>query len=339
MNKRERVARAIRHEGTDRLPHYIELGSQEMEKMQRYTEIADYRASLDNDIEMIGFDGGLRPAPGRPGFYEDDFGVCWNRTGADKDIGVIDSCILKSPKDLAGYSFPGVREDEVRRRMEAFVGNGKDSFKVVGISFAMYERGWTLCGMENMLMAMIEEPEFTEELFDRILEYDLELLRIILEYDIDGICLGDDWGQQRGLIMGPSLWRTFIKPPMKKLYSFIKERGKAVIQHSCGDIEEIFEDLIEIGLDVYQTLQPEIYCLEQVKKDYGTRLSFWGGISTQKLLPFAEPEEVRETILKTARIMGEGGGYILAPTHAVPGDVPEENIEMMAEVFRRQERL
>lgn len=336
MTKKERVIRAIRHEKTDRLPYYIELGSQESEKMRRYTGISDYNAFLDNDIEMIGFDGFLEPVADRPGFYRDDFGVCWNRTGADKDIGVIDSCMITCPEDFDKYVFPKVREEEVRRKMQAFVENGRDTFKVVGISFTMYERGWTLCGVEDMLIFLIEEPELVVRLFEKITEYDMELLKIILEYDIDGICLGDDWGQQKGLIMGPELWRQFVKPCIKKLYDFIKERGKFVIQHSCGDVEEIFEDLIEIGLDVYQTLQPEIYSLEEVKKKYGDRLAFWGGISTQKLLPFSAPAEVRQTIIRTAGVMGKGGGYILAPTHAVPGDVPEANIEIMAEVFKRQ---
>lgn len=339
MTKRERVIRAICHEETDRLPHYIELGDREIEKMRRYTGNPNYGAYLDNDLEMIGFDGFMKPVAGRPGFYCDDFGACWDRTGPDKDIGVMESCVINCPEDFDKYVFPKVPEEEVRKKMKAFVENGRDTFKVVGISFAMYERGWALCGVENMLMALIEEPEFCERLFEKVTEYDLELLKIITEYDIDAICMGDDWGQQRGMIMGPELWRKFIKPGMKKLYEFIKKQGKFVIQHSCGDVEEIFEDLIEIGLDVYQTVQPEVYSLEEIKKKYGDRLSFWGGISTQKLLPFATPEVVKETIIKTAKVMGNGGGYILAPTHVVTRDVPEENIEIMAEIFKRQKEF
>lgn len=338
MTGRERVIRAIGHQETDRLPYYIELTSSEKEKMVKYTGKADYTACFDNDLEMIGFAGEVKPKMGYPGIYQDDFGACWDRTGPDKDIGVLMGRLLKEPDDLKVYKFPEIREEEIRRKMEIFVGNGRDTFKVVGISFTMYERGWNLCGVEDMLAYFVEEPEFVHELFERICQYDLEMLRIILDYEIDAICLGDDWGQQKGLIMGPEHWREFIKPEMEKLYQAIKGKGKFVIQHSCGDIEEIFEDLIEIGLDVYQTFQPEIYSIEKIKEKFGNKLAFWGGISTQMLLPFASPEEVKETVIKTDQIMGRGGGYILAPTHTVTGDVPPKNVEMLLELFHHQNR-
>lgn len=109
-----------------------------------------------------------------------------------------------------------------------------------------------------------------------------------------------------------------------------------MVQHSCGDIHEIFPDLIEIGLDCYQTFQPEIYPMETIKKEYGAHLCFWGGISTQRLLPFASAEEVRRVTAETLRIMKPSGGYIAGPTHAIPGDVPPENIQAMMEVLTQQ---
>lgn len=120
------------------------------------------------------------------------------------------------------------------------------------------------------------------------------------------------------------------------MYARVKSKGKIISQHSCGDISEIFPDLIEIGLDIYQTFQPEIYDLKKTKKEYGSYLTFWGGISTLRLLPFATPEEVKRKVTETIGIMGVNGGYIAAPTHAVPGDVPPENIAAMIEVFQNQ---
>lgn len=338
MTAKERVIHAIRHQETNRLPYFIELVSTEKEKMEQFTGNPDYVEDFQNDIEMIGFGGEVYPKEGCPGFFTDNFGGVWDRTGPDKDIGVLVDCILKAPEDLETFVFPEIREAEIRTKMKAFAENGRDTFKVVGISFAMYERGWNLCGVEDMLAYFVLEPEFVRKLFDRICKYNLALIDIILEYNIDAICLGDDWGQQKGLIMGPECWREFIKPQMKKMYQFIKEKGKFVIQHSCGDVEAIFEDLIEIGLDVYQTVQPEIYCLEKIKAKVGDRLTFWGGISTQTLLPFADPQEVRDVVIKTAAVMRKGGGYILAPTHTVTGDVPPENVEMLVEIFQNQNR-
>jgi uroporphyrinogen decarboxylase len=136
--------------------------------------------------------------------------------------------------------------------------------------------------------------------------------------------------------MGPKFWRTFIKPRMAKMYSRAKNAGRYVLQHSCGDIYEIFPDVIEIGLDVYNTFQPEIYDIARVKKEFGQNLSFWGGISTQQVLPYASPEEVKRITREIMGIMGVGGGYIVAPTHAVPGDVPPENLVALVEVFQNQ---
>ena len=161
----------------------------------------------------------------------------------------------------------------------------------------------------------------------------------MLEYpEVDACYFGDDWGQQHGTIMGPDHWRRFIKPRLAKMYRKAKDGGKFIIQHSCGDIHELFPDLIDIGLDCYQTFQPEIYDIEAVKKEFGRHLTFFGGISTQQLLPSAPAEVVKSETIRIMRTMGPGGGYIASPTHAVPHDVPPENILAMLDVFTHQER-
>jgi uroporphyrinogen decarboxylase len=157
-----------------------------------------------------------------------------------------------------------------------------------------------------------------------------------LQWDIDGMLFGDDWGMQHGLIMGPRMWRKFLKPCLKRMYGRVKSAGKFVLQHSCGDISEVYPDLAEIGLDAHQTFQPEIYDIAEIKRQYAGKLSFWGGISTQRLLPFATPDEVRSETARIIGVMGQGGGFIAAPTHAVPPDVPPENILAMADVFQHQ---
>jgi uroporphyrinogen decarboxylase len=188
--------------------------------------------------------------------------------------------------------------------------------------------------MEDALVYMLTEPEFVHELLDKIVEHNLKVIDIMNEYPFDAIYFGDDWGQQKGMIMGAPLWREFIKPRMAKMYARAKKGGKFVIQHSCGDITDILPDLIEIGLDCYQTVQPEIYELRKLKSEYGGRLAFWGGISTQVALPVLTPDEVRAKVKETAEIMRVGGGYILAPTHAIPQDVPPENVIAMLDAFR-----
>jgi uroporphyrinogen decarboxylase len=139
--------------------------------------------------------------------------------------------------------------------------------------------------------------------------------------------------------MGLDHWRRFIKPRMARLYERVKSKGKFVIQHSCGDNNETLPELIEIGLDCYQTFQPEIYDIDEVKRKYGNKLTFWGGVSTQKALPVKKPREVQEEIVRVVRALRADGGLIIAPTHALPFDVPAENILAMMEVFQNQDRF
>lgn len=335
MTRRERVARALHHQETDIVPYHIDLTSQAWETLAAYTGRAD--PLRGTGMHLCNFHYWGWPAETEPGtaIFRDDYGVCWNRSGADKDIGVVDRPLLTEP-DLSRLPEPTLDETRLRREVEAMLAGADDRFVIAGIGFSLFERLWSYCGMENALVYMLTEPAFTHELLDRILEFDLRVLDILNDYPLDGVYFGDDWGQQRGLIMGPELWRTFIKPRMAALYARAKRGGKFIIQHSCGDIQTVFPDLIEIGLDCYQTFQPEIYDVDAVKEEFGRDLAFWGGISTQRLLPYATPAGVREETKRLMEVLGRGGGYIAAPTHAVPSDVPPENILAMLEVFENQ---
>ena len=255
----------------------------------------------------------------------------------DKDIGVVDNPVIYEP-DISLYLTPYLNEKKIREQCENLLKTKGDKFCFAGIGFSMFERLWSYTGMEDALIYMITEKEFVHELLDKICEFNLKVIDIYNEYPFDGIYFGDDWGQQKGLIMGPEHWRRFIKPRMAKMYAKVKEKGKYVIQHSCGDCHEILPDLIEIGLDCYQTFQPEIYDIEQVKRLYGDKLTFWGGISTQACLPYATVDEVKKEAKRIADVMRKNGGYIIAPTHAIAFDVPPQNIMSLAEVFKEQEK-
>lgn len=335
MTNKDRIISAIKHVEPDYVPYTVDFTQQEWDRMAEYLNDYEFEKKINNHIFQVYYDGWPMEIEAGSGYFKDDFGVVWNRNGADKDIGVIDGFVLPEPS-LKNYKFPELDEAELRRRIELLIEGHPDDFKMVNIGFSMFERAWSMRGMENVLMDMIEEPDFVEELLDTIADYNIKIIDIALEYDIDGFKFGDDWGQQSGLIMGPNYWRRFIKPRVARMYQRVKNKGKFVLQHSCGDIHEIFEDAIEIGLDVYQTFQPEIYNLKEVKAKFGSRLTFWGGISTQKLLPYATPEEVSRVTREIMDVMKTGGGYIVGPTHTVPGDVPPENIMAMLGVFENQ---
>jgi uroporphyrinogen decarboxylase len=337
MTKRERVINALNHKDTDIVPYDFGFTIQSHKIMVEYSGDPNIGYDMGQHIHSYQYWGW--PTEISPGteLFKDIFGVIWDRSGVDKDIGVIPNPPIP---DITNHNYiiPLVNEERLRKEMQEFISSKADRFTFAGIGFSMFERAWSLCGMENILVYMLTNPKELSDLLNNITEHNLEVLDIMLEYDIDGIYFGDDWGQQRGMIMGPEHWRQFIKPQMKKMFKRAKQANKFVGLHSCGDIGEVFPDLIEIGLDCYQTFQPEIYDIEKVKQKYGFDLSFWGGISTQQLLPIATPDKVKSETIRIMKIMSKNGGFIAAPTHAIPQDVPPENIIAMIDVFTNQDK-
>ena len=337
MTNRERIIAAVKFQQTDKLPYNVDLTSQMKEKMLADPKGAECWGKINNHMSSAAWLNSPQKEV-KSGHFVDEFGVVWNKTGADKDIGVIDNKLISSPDDFLKYDFPKVDEDFIRRACEWEANRKGDNALVADLGFSLFERAWTLCSMEDLLCYMITDPDFVHELMQKITDYNLRKVEISLEYDIDINYFGDDWGQQKGLIMGPAHWREFIKPYVKQMYDKAKGGGRIIAQHSCGDNSEILDELIEIGLDVYQTFQPEVYPLEVYKPILDNRLTIWGGISTQQDLPNKTPDEIREITKNTIDIMWKNGGFIAAPTHAVPHDVPVENLIAMIEVFESYSR-
>jgi uroporphyrinogen decarboxylase len=333
MTNRERVRAAVSFQKPDRVPYHVSFTRQMLDRMILHTGNPNYLDSLNNAIADAYL---IKPEEElRRDFFRDEFGVVWNKSGADKDIGVIDSIAIKDPDELDSYHFPPVDEAYIRARMKSLIESRGDRYAVAAIGFSLFERAWTLRGMENLLCDMLTEPDFVHALLERITQRNLEIIDIALEYDIDCFHFGDDWGQQRGLIMGPTCWRVFIKPCLSRMYGRVRAAGKAVSQHSCGDIRLVMDDLYDLGLNIYQTFQPEIYGLDYAEKLYG-KIAVWGGISTQAELPVKSPAEI-ERITRRLLKAFPAGGLIAAPTHAVPGDVPPENILAMMRVLDGQD--
>ncbi len=191
--------------------------------------------------------------------------------------------------------------------------------------------------MEDLLVYMLTDKPFVHALLDRIVAYNLGAIdKICRTWAVDAIFFGDDWGQQNGLIMGPALWREFFRPQIAKLFGAAKERGKLVFLHSCGRVQELFDDLVDCGLDVFNPFQPEVMDPLEMKRQYAGRLSFYGGVSTQRTLPFGSVQDTKDEVRRLLDGVGAGGGYICAPAHAVPPDARPENIAAMIEVLQNQ---
>ena len=331
MTARERVTAAIQHNNPDHTPSFIDLCTPTMQAFTakygiRKEEFSDF---ANNHIEKISYNSGEFITGD---LFQDEYGVIWDRS-LDKDIGNVQKFCLEKA-DLSNLNMPAVNKEEIKSRTEKILNNGRETFKVGRIGALLFERAWSLRSIEELLVDFYEEEDFAHALFSRITDYNVAIINEALQYPIDGFYLGDDYGQQQGMIMGPLLWRKFIKPYLARIFAPIKAKGLPIILHSCGNILDILDDLVEIGLNCYHTVQPEIYNLKDLKNRFGGRLAFFGAISTQRFLPFAKPEEVKAKINETISILGTNGGYICAPTHQVPRDVPVENIMAMIEVFK-----
>jgi uroporphyrinogen decarboxylase len=334
MTPRERVIAAVEHRQPDAVPYHVTFTAPAREALARYYGDPDFESELGNCLTVLRTRMPYRDVEGMPGVQEDEFGVRWDRS-VDTDIGTV--CNTAVSRDtLTTCSFPDPCDPRRFAHFPSALENRGNRFVLASLAFTMFERAWTLAGMETVLMAMIDDPGFADELFDRILAFDLELVRKALSYDIDGMRFGDDWGQQRGLIMGPTLWRKYILPRVSQLYGLVKSRGKRVFIHCCGQVEELFPDLIEAGVDVFNPFQPEVMDVESVKKRYGSSLTFFGGISTQKTLPYGTEAQVREETRRLIQRVGKQGGYIAAPAHDIPKDAKPENVAAMIEVLKNQ---
>jgi uroporphyrinogen decarboxylase len=296
----------------------------------------DFDSKLGNCLTMLGVEpaDGWRAKRVEPDIWQDQFGVLWDRT-VDKDIGTVCNQTI-SPESLATYQFPN--PDDPSRYVEyaEAIKARDDRFIVANLGFSLYERAWTLLGMENLLVAMAADKRLVHDLLDRILVFNLRVIENVCAYDIDAMMFGDDWGMQTGLQIGPKSWREFIKPRIKQMYALVKSKGKFVFIHSCGKVDVIFPDLIECGLDVFNPFQPEVMDVFSVKRTYGNQLTFFGGISTQRTLPYGTPEQVRDETRCLLDEIGRNGGYIASPAHAIPADAQPENIAAMIQVLQNQ---
>jgi uroporphyrinogen decarboxylase len=243
---------------------------------------------------------------------------------------------LSASKDLDAYAWPDPHEagllDGASRMVEKY---GKEYFLAPNFGWALFERAWSLRGFEQLLLDLALDAGFVEGLLDRIVEIQLVLIDRFLELGVDGGYFGDDYGAQKGMLFSPRMWRQLIKPRLQRLFDPFLQRGLPVILHSDGQIQDILPDLVEIGLTTLNPVQPEALDHDWLWDGFGDRLSFYGGVSTQTVLPRGTPEQVARAVGECVQVLApEGSGLLLAPSHRLMSDVPLANVEMLLNAFR-----
>lgn len=308
-----------------------------LNQARQQTDVLPYLGPLASPRQKAKFLPYLDPLPPEAFVNEWGIGVVPGSTSNYADF-IHPLRDMSSAVELEEYPFPNVLDDS---RWEGIVEKVVEwherGYAVTGgiphYSGTLFECAWILRGMENFLSDLMLNPDFAAALLDHLTAEAVEAGQRMALAGVDILTTGDDMGTQRGMMMSPSMWRQWFKPRMREIIAAAKEvnPGLLVFYHSDGDIEPIIPELIEIGVDILNPIQPECMDPARLKRDYGHQLAFWGTIGVQTTMPFGTPEEVKAVVRERIETVGQGGGLLLAPTHVLEPDVPWENIVALVE--------
>jgi uroporphyrinogen decarboxylase len=357
MTSRERVLTAMRRQEPDRPPFDLSFGCSTawLEAFRARTGSEDPCDFFEADARMVwpgptrlatDFSRYLGPLP--PGTVVDEWGLAHIPTASrDGDHAHLEGyrhpmARLESEHDAAEYPLPDIdaayRYEPVREEIASLHRRGLAA--VAMLECTVFERAWYLRGMERLLLDFTDGSAFAATLLDRITERRVVQARHYARCGADVIAYGDDVGTQRGMLMSVAMWRAWLKPRLARTIAAAREIRPDVLAfyHSDGDIAPIIPDLIEIGVDILNPVQPECMDPAALKRAYGDRLSFWGTIGTQSTLPFGTPDDVRRQVRARIETVGRGGGLFLAPTHVIEPEVPFENVAAFVEAVKGGDR-
>ena len=368
MNSRDRFELAMEHKNPDRPP--IDLGGTIVSSLTAgaYEQLAEHK-EIEAEVEMIDVVQGLieppevlkreygcdfaRLALGNPRSWEleieddrftDEFGIVRQQAAIYYDIvefPLADADIA----DLENYDWPDPSDPGRTLGLEEKASQlyHESDYVLIAdmIAGGLFEQAQRMRGYENFMLDLKMNQEFAHALLDKLLEIYIGFYREYIDAVGDYVhifALADDLGMQHGLMISPETYREFIKPRQRQLYAFIKERsgGTSIFHHSCGAIFPLIGDLIEVGVDILQSVQTSAAGMDpgRLKREYGSDITFHGAIDVQQMLPRREPAEIREKCQEIIEILGEDGGYIFSPAHNIQPDTPPENIEAMFSAVR-----
>jgi uroporphyrinogen decarboxylase len=273
--------------------------------------------------------------------YVDEWGVTWKtieyttRFGSGRYTEPVGHPLAED-EAVESYAAPDPMRPTLYADAARVLRDYGDEYWVVGVVVTtVFECAWALRGYERLLMDFVLDPDLAGRILDFPFRYHQEVARRLVEMGVDMIWLGDDVGGQSSMLLSPAMWRRLLKPRLAAIIETMRavNAGIKVAYHSDGWIEPIVPELIEIGVDVLNPMQPTAMDLNRVSQQYGERLSFWGSIDIQQTLPFGTPSEVAAEVRERMATLGRFGGLILGPTHNVQLDTPMENFWAMVKAI------
>ncbi|RPI80542.1 MAG: hypothetical protein EHM41_22530 [Chloroflexi bacterium] len=329
LTPRERIFKTLAFEEVDIVPYHIMIDEMVRPQLAEYLSDPEFERKIENHLPFYNLEPKITWLDDH--VYCDSFGCVWRKA----NIPHLEQNPLQLPS-LEDYNFPDLTEPDYFEEAGGFFATYDQHFTLCGIAHGYFDRGWSLRGMENFLSDFLVNPIFVEEFFDKMTDLYLELIDVISKYPFDGIRFGDDWGYQRGVLIGASRWRKFIKPGLKKIFERAREKSLTVMVHSDGDVSELIPDLIEIGVSILNPVQPEVMDILKIKRLYGKDLCLNGGMSTQFTLPRGSAQDVRKEAAACFQYLGKDGGYVFSPAKAILPDVPLENASALIDAVLNQ---
>lgn len=354
MNSRENFHRMMRREQYARVPFDLPMTPPMVDEMERRLGTRDAEQAFPIDFRYVWCDGPDAAADWRAAYER--LGVCipqgaWvssggfvEKPGDVRDVGAayhltemfhpladIETMeqLLSLPwQDLSDPKWVARVPERVRSVHEAGL------VSTMGLECSVFESAWYLRGMDNLFGDIVDENGIGDWLLDRFRDQSIRGARAFALAGGDLIRLGDDVGTQRGMMMSVPFWRQHLKPRLAKIIEVAKntcEHQPYIQYHSDGDVSDIVDDLIEIGVDILNPVQPECMDLDVVADRWGDRLAFSGMIGTQTTMPFGTPDDVRDAVGKCAKWVAKGARLLIAPTHVLEPDVPWDNVVALAD--------
>lgn len=344
MRHRERVSAALNHEVPDRCPMQISYTPEFAARLEQemILDRGPYPLERALDQDMLLTSVGWATSYNQEGQqYTDEWGVGWRSVAYETPYGTghytdFDHHPLAEDGAIDSYQAPDPLRPELYREAEQAVTQFKEDYWIVGVTVTtIFETAWALRGYEQMMVDLSLNPDLAERILDIPYHYHLTAAKRLTEIGVDMIWLGDDVGAQQAMLISPKMWRKFLRPRMANFIAELKAINPQlkVAYHSDGAIYPIIPDLIEIGLDVLNPIQPASMDPAWLKREYGDRLCFWGTIDEQHTLPFGSVSDVRAEVQSRLETVGYQGGLIMGPTHSVQLDTPLENFWAMVEAI------
>ena len=360
MKHRDRVSTALQHQEPDRCPMQISFTPEFAVRLEADLKIKgqglhnphgggntyELERLLDQDMLLtsVGWVNGYY----QDGYqdvesYQDEWGVTWKtieyktRFGTGKYTEPAGHP-LEDDRALETYSPPDPQRPGLYAEARQVIRDYKDEYWIVGVTpTTIFETAWALRGFERLLIDMAIDPEKAECVLEIPFRYHMAVTQNLVKLGVDMIWLGDDVGEQRAMLMSPEMWRKYLKPRMAELTDSLRAINPQIkiAYHSDGVLYPIIPDLIEIGIDVLNPIQPLAMDPLKLKEDYGDRLCFWGSMDIQQTLPFGTPEDVKKEVITRLMTIGQCGGLIIGPTHNLQLDTPIENFWAMVDTIKQ----